>query len=423
MVGCVCQAGQRGWQWPGGKAVLDTLFVRVLQSSPVSSRSGVAVRVIDRQTFAGRCRVEIALGGDQCHRGETGILLLAADFAGGGELDGVVGTQYGRVRQSRRLVQQGGRDLDDGGVTAPFRSPGAPGMARDRASGLGRGRVASDRRPSHVPPPELRSPASARPWPRRNRPPRHARRRACRGSSAASTRSARRRGSPPRWLPGRKLRSSSHSTKPFSRTGRKATMTRNPSGTAASQRADPRPASAPDSLRHRDATGREQGQGPRAWIVFSVGSLSRPSLRDGTLLDRISRASTAGDYVLADGRARAPPTIERRFQRASPPSEPGVDPLRIGTNLRRRPRWARSGTFLPGLGSRHPVAGAAGMVRACHAWAAYRRGTEVHRPRTRSDPIASHRPDRTVPFWEPAPPANGRSETARSVPVLLAPRP
>src|SRR5262245_59069629 len=73
--------------------------------------------VIDRQAFGGGGVVEGLVGGDECDRGETGILLLAVDFEGGGELGGVVGAQRVRVRQPRRLVQQGGRDLDDG-VTA-----------------------------------------------------------------------------------------------------------------------------------------------------------------------------------------------------------------------------------------------------------------------------------------------------------------
>src|SRR4051812_3041502 len=75
------------------------------------------VRVIDCQPFSRGGVVEGLVGIDERDRGETGILLLAVDFEGGGELDGVVGTQRVRVRQPRRLVQQGERDLDDG-VTA-----------------------------------------------------------------------------------------------------------------------------------------------------------------------------------------------------------------------------------------------------------------------------------------------------------------
>ena len=77
----------------------------------------MAIGIVHGQPFGRGGGVEGLVGGDERDRGETGILLLAVDFEGGGELDGVVGAQRVRVRQPRRLVQQGGRDLDDG-VTA-----------------------------------------------------------------------------------------------------------------------------------------------------------------------------------------------------------------------------------------------------------------------------------------------------------------
>ena len=42
---------------------------------------------------------------------------LLVDFEGGGELHGVVGAQRVRIRQPHGLVEQGGRDLDDGVAT------------------------------------------------------------------------------------------------------------------------------------------------------------------------------------------------------------------------------------------------------------------------------------------------------------------
>ena len=55
----------------------DNALYRIPRPGPESSRSGVAVRVIDRQPFGGGGVVEGLVGGDQRHRGETGGLVAA----------------------------------------------------------------------------------------------------------------------------------------------------------------------------------------------------------------------------------------------------------------------------------------------------------------------------------------------------------
>ena len=44
----------------------------------------MAVRIIDRQPFGQGGGVEGLIGRDQCHRAETDLLVLLADFKGGG---------------------------------------------------------------------------------------------------------------------------------------------------------------------------------------------------------------------------------------------------------------------------------------------------------------------------------------------------
>jgi hypothetical protein len=75
------------------------------------------IRVIDRKPFRQGGDVEGVVGGNQCHRGETSILLIMVDFESGGELHGVIGTQRMGIRQPHGLVEQSGRNLDDGVAT------------------------------------------------------------------------------------------------------------------------------------------------------------------------------------------------------------------------------------------------------------------------------------------------------------------
>ena len=71
-------------------------------------------RVVHGQPFGQGGVVEGLIGRNQRHRGETSVLALPADFEGGGELDGVVGAQAMRIGQPHGLVEQGGREVDEG---------------------------------------------------------------------------------------------------------------------------------------------------------------------------------------------------------------------------------------------------------------------------------------------------------------------
>ena len=77
-------------------------------------RSGMTVRVIDRQAFGGGGVVEGLIGRDQGDGAGAFLPMVAADFERHGELHCVVGAQRVRSPQALGLLQQGGRHSDDG---------------------------------------------------------------------------------------------------------------------------------------------------------------------------------------------------------------------------------------------------------------------------------------------------------------------
>ena len=70
--------------------------------------------VIDGQPFGGGGVVEGLVGGDQRHRGKPESSCSWRSLEGGGELHGVVGAQAMGVGQPHSVVEQGGRDVDEG---------------------------------------------------------------------------------------------------------------------------------------------------------------------------------------------------------------------------------------------------------------------------------------------------------------------
>ena len=57
------------------------------------------VRVFDRQPLGSGGGVEVAVGGKEGYRVESALPALPEDFEGGGELDGIVGTQVMLIGQ------------------------------------------------------------------------------------------------------------------------------------------------------------------------------------------------------------------------------------------------------------------------------------------------------------------------------------
>jgi hypothetical protein len=76
-------------------------------------RSGMKVRIIDRQALGSGGVVEGTVGGDERDRAGAARLMAAVDFQRHGELHGVIGAERMRIAEPCGFVEQAGCHFDD----------------------------------------------------------------------------------------------------------------------------------------------------------------------------------------------------------------------------------------------------------------------------------------------------------------------